>query len=259
MFAEKSQKPSLRREADRRESRQEGRELISPEQGISIQRENFLKNYPLAAQMVKNIQINDSDPSIALISLKDKFMESGFIYTMAATHPDAFLKGMKKEGDCSTLAKAYAKIAQDYFGIKTVKVRSKTEDFFVPGGGKVLDQNNARGNVNNGEHWAFTSHYWVDTPIGSIDLLFLGKPVNESSWEGQTGNGEEDGIEYRDFGDYRVHEARYTGASIANRYATDLADAKAEQKASEKEMAEMAKPGKKSSPSRGSFLSRLFG
>lgn len=141
----------------------------------NAQREKFLKDYPLAAKMLKNIKIGENHKE-TLEALKKEFMNSGFVYTMTSTHPDNFLKGTK-EGDCSTLAKAYVKIAKEYLGIENVKIGSKKGDFFFPNGGKVLDTNNATGNVDNGTHWVFTNHYWVESPFSTIDLLFLGNPV----------------------------------------------------------------------------------
>ncbi|WP_110988610.1 hypothetical protein [Acaryochloris thomasi] len=225
------------------------------EPDTSAEREKFLQDYPVAAKMVE--QINETDPQKSLQALKEAFLKSGFTYSMAATAPEAFLKG-RKDGDCSTLARAYVKIAHEYFGIENLEVCSKTKDFFVPGGGKVLDQNNATGNVDGGKHWVFTSHYWVDSPIGSIDLLFLGKAANESAWIDQTDEGGVDEIGYREFGKYRVYEAKYTGSSIADRYATDLAAAKEGQESSKADLEAMSKPGQKSSSGWGAFFNRLF-
>jgi hypothetical protein len=200
---------------------QEESQPMENELDKDAQREKFLKDYPQATKMLKNIKIGEDDNKNLEI-LKQEFMNSGFIYTMTATHPDNFLKGTKKEGDCSTLAKAYVKIAQEYLSIKSVKIGSKSGDFFVPHGGKVLDVNNATGNVDNGEHWVFTNHYWVESPIGNIDLLFLGQEVNQSQWIDKTEEGNEDAINYRIFGDYKVYDANFMAKTLADKYATNL-------------------------------------
>lgn len=211
--------------------------LNSPEQQQSpqdTQRKKFLETYSLAAQMLKNIKISENDKE-NLENLKKEFMNSGFVYTMTATNPEKFLQGAK-EGDCSTLARAYVKIAQEYFGIKDVKTCSKSGDFFVPNGGEVLDMNKATGNVDNGKHWVFTNHYWVESPIGTIDLLFLGREVNQSQWIDKTGEDKEDGIDYRSFKDYKVYEANYMSQTLGDKYATDLNGAQKGKKAADEKM-----------------------
>jgi hypothetical protein len=218
-------------------------------------REKFLKDYPAAATMLKNIKIGESDTK-SLKTLKDEFMKSGFIYSMTPTSPDKFLNGTK-DGDCSTLAKTYVKIAKEYLGIENVKIGSKLGDFFVPNGGKVLDQNQATGNVDNGKHWVFTNHYWVESPIGNIDLLFLGQELDTSKWIDKTGEGDDDGIGYRAFGDYKVYDSNYMAATLADKYATSLGEAKEGKEKAEKAVAEMAAPVRPNR--RPNLLSRLFG
>jgi hypothetical protein len=195
------------------------------------QREKFLKDYPAAAKMLKDIKIGENDNK-SLETLKKEFMKSGFTYSMAPTNPDKFLSGAK-EGDCSTLARAYVKIAKEYLGIESVKIGYKSGDFFVPSGGKVLDQNQATGNVDNGKHWVFTNHYWVESPIGTIDLLFLGQEVNQSQWIDKTGEGNEDGIDYRTFGEYKVYDSNFMSANLADKYATNRDEAETGKKKAE--------------------------
>jgi hypothetical protein len=197
----------------------------------NAQRDKFLKDYPEAAKMLKSIKIGENDKE-SLETLKKEFMKSGFTYSMAPKSPDKFLSGAK-EGDCSTLAKAYVKIAKEYLGIENVKIGYKSGDFFVPNGGKVLDQNNATGNVDNGQHWVFTNHYWVQSPIGTIDLLFLGQEVNQSKWIDKTGEGNEDGIEYRTFGDYKVYDSNFMSANLEDKYATNIDEAEMGKKKAE--------------------------
>lgn len=198
------------------------------------QKERFLKDYPLAAEMVENITKKDNNGH--LVELKERFMNSGFIYDMTPTTPEDFLKGNKKNGDCSTLAKAYVKIAQEYFGHQDVKTSFKMGDFFVPGGGKVLDENGATGNVDKGNHWVFTSHYWVKTPRGTIDLLFLGQEVDQKNWVDKTGEGKIDGEEYRTFGERTVYQANYMASTLADKYSTDKRKAFTGRKQAEAEM-----------------------
>lgn len=184
------------------------------------QSKKFLNDYPLAAKMVKGIAKKDNNDHLAV--LMRRFMESDFVYDMTPTTPDDFLKGTKKNGDCSTLARAYVKIAQEYFGHEDVKVCSKIGDFFVPEGGKVLDANGATGNVDNGQHWVFTSHYWVNTPIGTIDLLFLGQEVDQNKWVDKTEDGKlSDELEYRKFGSNTVYVANYMASTLAEKYSTN--------------------------------------
>ncbi len=213
------------------------------------QRKQFLKDYPLAAKMVKNIKIGENDKK-SLETLTKEFINSGFVYTMAPTNPDTFLKGTKKEGDCSTLAKAYIKVAKEYLGIDNVKLGYKKGDFFVPHGGKVLDTNQATGNVDNGKHWVFANHYWVESPIGNIDLLFLGQVVNQSQWINKTNEGKEDEIEYRIFGDYKVYDADFMAVNLAKKYATDLDEAKQGKEAAEAAMKSKLKQDSKKQKSK---------
>ena len=231
---------------------QEESKPIQNELDKNAQREKFLKDYPKAAKMLENIKIGENNKNLE--TLKQEFIKSGFVYSMAPTSPDDFLKGTKQDGDCSTLAKAYVKIANEYLGIENVKVDSKREDFFVPNGGKVLDMNKATGNVDKGKHWVFTNHYWVESPIGTIDLLFLGQEVNQSQWIDKTGEGKQGEVEYRIFKDHKVYESNYM--TLADRYATDLDEA---QKGS-KEAAEAAEAAMRVKPKQSpNLLKRVRG
>lgn len=203
----------------------------------------FCEKYTYAAKMVSEIdQHNYASHKEILKALKEQFIKSQFQYTMRSTSPDAFLNG-KMDGDCSTLAKAYIKIAEEYYGIKGVKLGYKDNDFFVPDGGKVLGAKET-GNVDNGKAWVFTNHYWIESEIGAIDLLFLGKAVDQNQWVNKTSEGELDGIEYREFGDHTVYTANYM--SLGNRYATDLEKAKAGMEAAAEEACKAIAPSKTS-------------
>ncbi|GAF84202.1 unnamed protein product, partial [marine sediment metagenome] len=186
----------------------------------------FLELYPNAADLVADIDVNGT-PTAILDALVNKYLNSGFVYDMAATTPQDFLGGNRR-GDCSTLAKSFVIIAQEYFDIQGISHTSKS-NFGIANGGLVLDANGATGNVDDGNHWAFTSHTWVVGPDRDRDLLFRGATVNPGSWIDQADEGVEEGIEYRSFGGIgggRVYPYRQMGSTLANKYTTDLQLAK---------------------------------
>lgn len=180
--------------------------------------DKFLEKYPNTTDLLNGINLDEKDGE-CLKKLKENFVNSKFEYTMATTNVEAFLSG-KRDGDCKTLAETFKKIAHECLGIKSVKLGYKGKDFFIPNGGKVLDSKGLTGNVDNGKHWVFTNHYWVESPIGNIDLLFLGKEVSESKWIDKTGEGKEGEIEYRTFDKYKVYMSNYD--TLMNRYATNF-------------------------------------
>jgi hypothetical protein len=199
--------------------------LYPPSQRKALS-EKFLEKYPKTVDLLQNINLDGNDGE-CLKQLKENFANSKFEYTMAMTNVEAFLSG-KRDGDCKTLATTFQKIAHECLGIKSVKVGYKGKDFFIPNGGKVLDTKGLTGNVDNGKHWAFTNHYWVESSIGNIDLLFLGQEVDQNKWIDQTDEGKEGEIEYRTFGKHKVYMSNFD--TITNRYATDLDAAKSGQK-----------------------------
>jgi hypothetical protein len=169
---------------------------------------------------------------------------------MASTSPTEFLNG-KKHGDCSTLAKSFVIIAKEYFGISGIDTNSKGS-FGVAGGGLVLDVNGATGNVNDGvndgAHWAFTSHTWVVGPDRDRDMLFRGANVNPGAWIDAGDEGEEDGISYREFaglGGGRVYTYRSVTSTLGNRYTINLQVAKGAVEEDQQAMLELYTPKKK--------------
>jgi hypothetical protein len=64
-------------------------------------------------------------------------------------------------------------------------------------------------------------------------LLFLGQAVDKSKWIDKTGEGNEDGIEYRTFGDYKVYDFNFMSANLADKYATNIDEAEEGKKKAE--------------------------
>lgn len=103
----------------------------------------------------------------------------GFRYTGAATGPatvrQIFAGTQRPAGDCETLRELFILAARQLLNI-TLGRDGKTnamEPIFVWGGGPVTGRR-ARGNVDNGKHWFFDSHYWAVDPQSNrvYDVLF---------------------------------------------------------------------------------------
>jgi hypothetical protein len=151
------------------------------EKPVEITGEKFIAKYSRAQNLVKGINPDDSADT-KLRTLLANFLTEPFEYSMRHGNWEDWLRG-GTDGDCKTLADAFAHIAMDGLGVVGVKAVGIETLFFVAGGGAVKDTNNAVGNVNAGSHWFFTSHYWVETPIGNYDLLFRGQPLDKSKWD----------------------------------------------------------------------------
>ena len=186
---------------------------------FKTERERFIKSYPAMAQLVANIDVNGK-PTDILDGLVANYKTCGFIYDMTPVNPQNFLKGCLR-GDCSTLAKSFVIIAKDFFDIEGIEWATKNETFAVPGGGKVLDANNATGNVDNGSHWLFTSHTWVKGPDRKRDILFNGDESAPSGLDMEA-EGYDGEIEYRQFGGKKIYAYLLMGDTLANKYTTDI-------------------------------------
>ncbi|WP_254923766.1 DUF4157 domain-containing protein [Pseudanabaena sp. SR411] len=214
------------------------------------ERQAFLDTYSMAATLVNGIDVNGTETQVLDQLVQNYINRSGFAYDMTPTSPTEFLNG-KKFGDCSTLSKSFVIIAKEYFGISGIDTSSKGS-FGVAGGGLVLDVNGATGNVNDGvndgAHWAFTSHTWVVGPDRDRDILFRGATVNPSVWIDAGSEGEEDGIPYREFaglGGGRVYTYRNVTSTLGNRYTIDLQTAKGAVEEDKQEMLKLYNPNKK--------------
>jgi hypothetical protein len=194
------------------------------------EREIFLQTYPAAKSLVSGINPDGTETEI-LNALANNFStKSGFTYTMTQVSPEAFLKGTA-QGDCNTLSRSFVIIATDYFGIGGIGIGSKGKEFGVPGPHLVIDSAGSTGNVDNGGHWAFTSHTWVVGPDKDRDILFRGADLDQSNWIDKTGDGVQDGIPYRLFetlGGGRVYDNKLFGP-LATRYTTSLETAQGSQ------------------------------
>lgn len=190
------------------------------------ERSTFLQDYSLAAHLVNGVDHTGTE-TVILDALVANYLTCGFMYTMSSVSAEAFLKGTKN-GDCKTLSESFVMVAKDYFNIQGISTGSYLVNFGVPGGGRVLDSNGATGNVDTGSHWAFTMHTWVVGPDRDRDMLFRGATLNRSNWVDSTGEGEEEGVSYREYkniGEGRVYSYRLMG-SLATRYSTKLITAK---------------------------------
>jgi hypothetical protein len=147
------------------------------------------------------------------------FAQSGFQWTGHTETWQSVLAG-NFQGDCKSLVEACEHLLRDGFGFEGVGHGYYGNEFFMPGGGTITD--GRTGNVDGGEHWVFTNHYWLTgTPFGDLDLLFCGTAADNSGWVPMTttdrtvitdesDEGTRWEVEWRLFGDYAVY---WTGPS----------------------------------------------
>ena len=128
------------------------------------------------------------------------------------------------EGDCQTLSEMFvaravaAGIPESDIKTKSMK-ESSGSAYFVKGGGAVLDSKGKTGNVDNGRHWRFVSHTWVEHKGTPIDVLFkqFGVKSAKKYSVDRDDVGEVDGL--------TIYPTSLQKAGDNNKYTTNAADA----------------------------------
>lgn len=181
-----------------------------------------LDDYPTAKALIAGIDLK-ADEATKLTALKDNFAAiNWFEYRMEGGGLTELLKGTAKTGDCRTLSLAFQWVAQNALGVAKVDIGYEGKEYLVQDGGRVLDKTVLTGNVDGGRHWRFTSHSWVITSIGEIDVLFRGQAVDKSNWKYLSKTGETEGKSWREYENgTRIYRWTISG-SIPNRYTEDF-------------------------------------
>jgi len=142
-----------------------------------------------------------------------KFQRFDFTYSMNASGYDAVVKN--KRGDCKGLCNLFQVIAAKEFGIAVV-VDSNAFTYLTMGE-QTIDPS-ASGNCDDGMHWFFQNHFWVNYNGTQYDLLFGKKRNPAAAWmikfksvAGKEGEHESTSLE---FPDARVRENRACDTSL---------------------------------------------
>lgn len=132
-------------------------------------KEKFLQEYSLAKTLVNGIEETLSEEKI-LEQLFKNFENIQFKYTMVSKSHETLLKG-SPEGDCQTLARAFKKVAEEYFGIQKITIESLLKPFISEGGKTPYRGKDP--NCDDGKRWFFQNHYWAVWNGKVYDVLFL--------------------------------------------------------------------------------------
>jgi hypothetical protein len=136
---------------------------------VSVQKQKFLQDYLLAKELVNGI--DETLPTDKILeSLFNNFKTIGFKYTMVSKSSEKFLTGTR-EGDCQTLAEAFKRIAEEYFGITNVNIEKIPKPFLSEAG--KTPYRGVEPNCDDGKRWFFQNHYWVSWNNKIYDVLFL--------------------------------------------------------------------------------------
>ncbi|WP_373527558.1 hypothetical protein [Nostoc sp.] len=132
-------------------------------------KQKFLQEYSLAKTLVNGIEETLPEDKI-LEQLFKNFENIQFKYTMVSKSHETLLKG-SPEGDCQTLARAFKKVAEEYFGIKKITIESLLKPFISEGGKTPYRGQDP--NCDDGKRWFFQNHYWAVWNGKVYDVLFL--------------------------------------------------------------------------------------
>ncbi|MDZ8050329.1 MAG: hypothetical protein RMX68_009415 [Aulosira sp. ZfuVER01] len=132
-------------------------------------KQKFLQDYLLAKELVNGIN-ETLPPEKILETLFFKFKNIGFNYTMVSKSHENLLKGTR-EGDCQTLARAFKKIAEEYFGIENISIENTPKPFLSEN--SKTPYRGREPNCDDGKRWFFQNHYWVTWNNKIYDVLFL--------------------------------------------------------------------------------------
>lgn len=132
-------------------------------------KQKFLQEYSLTKTLVNGIEETLPEEKI-LEQLFKNFENIQFKYTMVSKSHETLLKG-SPEGDCQTLARAFKKVAEEYFGIKKIAIESLLKPFIHEGGKTPYRGKDP--NCDDGKRWFFQNHYWASWNGKVYDVLFL--------------------------------------------------------------------------------------
>ncbi|MEH2105031.1 hypothetical protein [Nostoc sp.] len=139
-------------------------------------KQKFLQEYSLAKTLVNGI--DDTLPQDKILEqLFKNFVNIQFQYTMVSKSPETLLKG-SPEGDCQTLARAFKKVAEEYFGIEKITIESIAKPFLSEAG--VTPYQGKKPNCDDGKRWFFQNHYWASWNGKIYDVLFLSNKRTEA-------------------------------------------------------------------------------
>ncbi|MEH2193777.1 MAG: hypothetical protein V7K98_14220 [Nostoc sp.] len=139
-------------------------------------KQKFLQDYSLAKTLVNGI--DDTLPEDKILEqLFKNFGNIQFQYTMVSKSQETLLKG-SPEGDCQTLARAFKKVAEEYFGIQKITVESIVKPFLSEAG--VTPYQGKKPNCDDGKRWFFQNHYWASWNGKVYDVLFLSHKRTEA-------------------------------------------------------------------------------
>ncbi len=139
-------------------------------------KQKFLQEYSLAKTLVNGI--DDTLPQDKILEqLFKNFVNIQFQYTMVSKSPETLLKG-SPEGDCQTLARAFKKVAEEYFGIEKVTIESIAKPFLSEAG--LTPYQGKKPNCDDGKRWFFQNHYWASWNGKIYDVLFLSNKRTEA-------------------------------------------------------------------------------
>ncbi|MHC5858435.1 hypothetical protein [Nostoc sp.] len=139
-------------------------------------KQKFLQEYSLAKTLVNGI--DDTLPEDKILEqLFKNFGNIQFQYTMVSKSPETLLKG-SPEGDCQTLARAFKKVAEEYFGIEKITVESIAKPFLSEAG--ATPHQGKKPNCDDGKRWFFQNHYWASWNGKIYDVLFLSNKRTEA-------------------------------------------------------------------------------
>ncbi|MBD2533428.1 hypothetical protein H6G97_29240 [Nostoc flagelliforme FACHB-838] len=149
--------------------KQDAQQPKSAADNSADRKQKFLQEYPLAKTLVNGIEETLTEDKI-LEQLFKNFENIQFKYTMVSKSHETLLKG-SPEGDCQTLARAFKKVAEEYFGIKKIAIESLLKPFLYEGGKTPYRGKDP--NCDDGERWFFQNHYWAVWNGKVYDVLFL--------------------------------------------------------------------------------------
>ncbi|MFN6526504.1 hypothetical protein [Nostoc sp. ChiSLP03a] len=139
-------------------------------------KQKFLQEYSLAKTLVNGI--DDTLPQDKILEqLFKNFVNIQFQYTMVSKSPETLLKG-SPEGDCQTLARAFKKVAEEYFGIEKITIESIAKPFLSEAG--ATPYQGKKPNCDDGKRWFFQNHYWASWNGKIYDVLFLSNKRTEA-------------------------------------------------------------------------------
>jgi hypothetical protein len=124
----------------------------------------FNDAHPGFSHLVEQITNDMDEDQIVTTLLRNFYNRTDFEYTGGSK------KSWGKAGDCSTLVREFIDTAR-FFGIH-MELAKRDGPLFIRGGGKIINNTDWTGNVDNGSHWFFENHVLAQWNGQEIDVLF---------------------------------------------------------------------------------------